>query len=210
MGIGQGDRLPSDGIKSRRTPHSSGRALRRARRVSRSGCLRSSSGDCFAVADAYGDIRGAGDGFFRDDTRVLSRFRLPSAAGRHRCSRRIAQPGQRALHRQPDQPADAKLAADATPQGAIHIERAALAMAGAAVRTHQPHQLPHGPQIVPVDLSFAADFRDMFEVRGSTRPRARRRRTRPSGCRHACSPATTAWTALAQQPPSHSPHGRTG
>ena len=33
-------------------------------------------GDCFAVADAYGDIRGAGDGFFRDDTRVLSEFRL--------------------------------------------------------------------------------------------------------------------------------------
>src|SRR5690606_39670963 len=33
-------------------------------------------GDCFAVADAYGDIRGLGDGFFRDDTRVLSEFRL--------------------------------------------------------------------------------------------------------------------------------------
>ncbi|MDX8463756.1 glycogen debranching N-terminal domain-containing protein, partial [Mesorhizobium humile] len=33
-------------------------------------------GDCFAVTDAYGDIRGAGDGFFRDDTRVLSEFRL--------------------------------------------------------------------------------------------------------------------------------------
>ena len=33
-------------------------------------------GDCFVVADAYGDIRGTGDGLFRDDTRVLSRFRL--------------------------------------------------------------------------------------------------------------------------------------
>ena len=33
-------------------------------------------GDCFAVADAYGDIRGVGDGFFRDDTRVLSLYRL--------------------------------------------------------------------------------------------------------------------------------------
>ena len=32
--------------------------------------------DCFVVADGYGDIRGTGDGLFRDDTRVLSRFRL--------------------------------------------------------------------------------------------------------------------------------------
>ena len=28
--------------------------------------------DCFVVADSYGDIRGIGDGLFRDDTRVLS------------------------------------------------------------------------------------------------------------------------------------------
>ena len=32
--------------------------------------------DCFIVSDSYGDIRGTGDGLFRDDTRVLSRFRL--------------------------------------------------------------------------------------------------------------------------------------
>jgi hypothetical protein len=33
-------------------------------------------GDTFVVADAFGDILGDGDGLFRDDTRVLSRFRL--------------------------------------------------------------------------------------------------------------------------------------
>ena len=33
-------------------------------------------GDTFVVADASGDILGGGDGLFRDDTRVLSRFRL--------------------------------------------------------------------------------------------------------------------------------------
>src|SRR3954451_21777139 len=32
--------------------------------------------DCFVVADSYGDVHGIGDGLFRDDTRVLSRFRL--------------------------------------------------------------------------------------------------------------------------------------
>src|SRR3954451_468159 len=34
------------------------------------------SDDTFVVADASGDILGEGDGLFRDDTRVLSRFRL--------------------------------------------------------------------------------------------------------------------------------------
>ena len=44
-------------------------------------------GDAFIVADANGDILGATDGFFDDDTRLLSRFRLvigertPSALG---------------------------------------------------------------------------------------------------------------------------------
>ena len=38
-------------------------------------------GDTFIAADAYGDITGEGDGFFHDDTRLLSRFRL-SLAGR--------------------------------------------------------------------------------------------------------------------------------
>src|SRR5215204_5576105 len=33
-------------------------------------------GDTFVVADAFGDILGDGDGLFRDDTRVLSRYRL--------------------------------------------------------------------------------------------------------------------------------------
>src|SRR5689334_13062521 len=32
--------------------------------------------DCFVVNDAYGDIVGAADGLFHDDTRILSRFRL--------------------------------------------------------------------------------------------------------------------------------------
>ena len=34
----------------------------------------------FLVADALGDIHGSGDGLFRRDTRVLSRFRLKIGA----------------------------------------------------------------------------------------------------------------------------------
>ena len=32
--------------------------------------------DTFLVADAFGDLAGAGDGMFRNDTRILSLFRL--------------------------------------------------------------------------------------------------------------------------------------
>ena len=32
--------------------------------------------DTFLVADAFGDVLGAGDGLFHDDTRILSRFQL--------------------------------------------------------------------------------------------------------------------------------------
>ena len=32
--------------------------------------------DMFAVADVFGDIAGGDDGLFKDDTRILSRFRL--------------------------------------------------------------------------------------------------------------------------------------
>src|ERR1700761_8489316 len=33
-------------------------------------------GDAFVVADDYGDILGGADGFFDDDTRLISRLRL--------------------------------------------------------------------------------------------------------------------------------------
>ena len=33
-------------------------------------------GDTFLVADAVGDVTGEGDGFFHNDTRLLSCFRL--------------------------------------------------------------------------------------------------------------------------------------
>ena len=36
-------------------------------------------GDSFVVANAYGDIQGGSDGFFHNDTRLLSTYRLTVA-----------------------------------------------------------------------------------------------------------------------------------
>jgi glycogen debranching enzyme len=127
--------------------------------------------DCFVVADAYGDIRGAGDGLFSNDTRVLSRFRLfvgnrmPSLLGASLSQDNILFTSN--LTNLPLASPDGK----ETPQGVVHIERTRflwrdrmyerLAFSNYSVRS----------VTVPVQLDFAADFRDMFEVRGTTRSR---------------------------------------
>jgi glycogen debranching enzyme len=127
--------------------------------------------DCFVVADAYGDIRGAGDGLFSNDTRVLSRFRLfvgnrmPSLLGASLSQDNILFTSN--LTNLPLASADGK----ETPQGVVHIERTRflwrdrmyerLAFANYSIRE----------VTLPVQFDFAADFRDMFEVRGTTRTR---------------------------------------
>ena len=79
--------------------------------------------DCFVVADAYGDIRGTGDGLFRDDTRVLSRFRLfvgnrmPSLLGASLSQDNILFTAN--LTNLPLTSPDGR----DTPQGVVHIER---------------------------------------------------------------------------------------
>ncbi|TIP77338.1 MAG: amylo-alpha-1,6-glucosidase, partial [Mesorhizobium sp.] len=83
-------------------------------------------GDCFAVADAYGDIRGAGDGFFRDDTRVLSEFRL--TVGDRQTSllgASLSQDNVLFTSNLTNLPMQSVRGRD-IPQGAIHIERVRL------------------------------------------------------------------------------------
>ena len=83
-------------------------------------------GDCFVVADAYGDIRGGGDGLFRDDTRVLSHFRLlvgervPSLLGAS-----LSQDNMIFTANLTNLPLTT-LDGSATPQGVIYIERSRL------------------------------------------------------------------------------------
>lgn len=126
-------------------------------------------GDCFAVADAYGDIRGAGDGFFRDDTRVLSEYRL-SIGGRATSLLGASLSRDNVLFTAnlTNMPIKSLGGRD-IPQGAIHIERVRLLWED---RLYERITLSNYSQVhstVLVSLQFAADFRDMFEVRGSTR-----------------------------------------
>ena len=123
----------------------------------------------FLLADALGDIQGADDGLFTNDTRMLSRFNLfvagrsPSLLGAaidrdntlftaHLTNRPLSAPGELAI-----------------PKGVIHIERNRLLWRG---RWHEQITLTNfGDRDAEVALLFtyAADFADIFEVQGTVR-----------------------------------------
>ena len=126
-------------------------------------------GDTFAVADAHGNITGDGDGLFHDDTRLLSRFTL-SLAGRPLELLGGALSDDNVvftanLTNRPLPP----IGGQSTRQGIIHVERSRLIW---EQRLYERLRLRNFGQIeaqLPLRLEFAADFRDMFEVRGLTR-----------------------------------------
>lgn len=126
-------------------------------------------GDCFVVSDAYGDIRGVGDGFFRDDTRVLSEYRL-TIGGRSTSllGASLSQDNVLFTSNLTNLPIRSAAGRD-IPQGGIHIERVRLIWQD---RLFERITLSNYSQVhstILLSLHFAADFRDMFEVRGSTR-----------------------------------------
>jgi glycogen debranching enzyme len=126
-------------------------------------------GDCFAVADAYGDIRGLGDGFFRDDTRVLSELRL-TLGGRSTSllGTSLSQDNVVFTANLTNLPIKSAGGRD-IPQGAIHIERMRLIWQDRLFERITLSNYSQEHSTVLLSLRFAADFRDMFEVRGSTR-----------------------------------------
>jgi glycogen debranching enzyme len=129
------------------------------------------SRDCFLVVDEHGDIAGGVEGFYEDDTRLLSRFRLlvggrpPSTLGAavwrnnvvytfHGANRPLPAMGERA-----------------TPPGVMHVERRRFLWRRRLYErvSVTNHSLDH--ELLPLTIEFAADFRDMFEIRGRARKR---------------------------------------
>jgi glycogen debranching enzyme len=130
------------------------------------------SGDTFVVCDAFGDIRGAADGLFHNDTRMLSAFALDlggkppsllSAAISHDNVLFTAN-----LSNKPLPPMGER----ATPQGVIHLERERFLWEARMYERISCVNYDDSEVRVTLALRFEADFRDIFEVRGT--PRARR------------------------------------
>jgi glycogen debranching enzyme len=125
--------------------------------------------DTFVVANAFGDIRGEGDGLFRKDTRLLSRLQLtlggqtPSLLAAAVSEDNVFFTAH--LSNRPLPP----LGQAETPEGVIHLERSRLLWDSRLYERLVLINFGENQAVVPLALDFAADFRDMFEVRGAAR-----------------------------------------
>ncbi|HVM99282.1 MAG TPA: glycogen debranching N-terminal domain-containing protein [Caulobacteraceae bacterium] len=128
-------------------------------------------GHAFLVADANGDVTSGAEGLFDRDTRVLSRFvflvgerhptRLSSTVSRdnavftfHGTNRAIPPVNGRG-----------------TPRGAIHVERRRALQGERLYERIRCTNFGLDQVMLPLVFEYAADFRDMFEVRGVRRAR---------------------------------------
>jgi glycogen debranching enzyme len=124
----------------------------------------------FLVADALGDIHGDGDGFFRRDTRVLSTYRLLiGGAATSLLSSGVSADNVFFRAHVTNRPLP-ELGGHVTPQGVVHIERARFLWQGRLYERLAFTNYGGQNVAVPIELAFAADFADIFEVRGYPRP----------------------------------------
>ncbi|WP_231118151.1 amylo-alpha-1,6-glucosidase [Lysobacter silvisoli] len=126
-------------------------------------------GDSFLIANGYGDIAGPSEGLFHNDTRLLSLYRLSLGEARPALlgasvSRDnaffVAHLTNRAL---------SPLGEAGTPQGLVHIARTRLLLHERMYERIACTNYDSRPALLPLRFELAADFRDMFEVRGSVR-----------------------------------------
>lgn len=128
-------------------------------------------GDTFLVADMYGDVTGEADGLFSNDTRMLSTFRLRLGGRRPSLlSGGVSQDNVFFTAHMTNQPLP-PLGDAATPQGVLHVERERFLWSGRVFERVTLFNYGQTPVRAPLVVQFAADFRDMFEVRGQKRAR---------------------------------------
>ncbi|EHM01965.1 Amylo-alpha-1,6-glucosidase [Acetobacteraceae bacterium AT-5844] len=125
-------------------------------------------GDSFGLFDRAGDLdgqNGSPEGLFHLDTRYLSRLRLrlngatPVLLGSAVCTDNTT------------------LTCDLTnqegsdlPRGQLHLRRTKLFWTGACHERVAIRNFGDKPHHVRIDVDFASDFADLFEVRGRSRP----------------------------------------
>ena len=138
--------------------------------------------DTFIVSDSHGDIVGAGDGLFHDDTRILSRWELTIGdRAPTLLSGAVSQDNvyftSHGLNRAIPAPAG-----PLGPPGVVHIERKRFLWDERMYERIRVTSYNTETIALPLGLYFEADFRDMFEVRGARRPaRGRLSPPQPTG-----------------------------
>ncbi|MFC7301923.1 glycogen debranching N-terminal domain-containing protein [Cognatiluteimonas weifangensis] len=126
-------------------------------------------GDSFLVANAYGDIEGDSDGLFHDDTRLLSLCRLRIAGARpEMLSAAVTRDNVFFVAHLTNRPLP-PLGIGAMPSGLLHVARTRFLSGNRLYERLCVRNYGLQPARVPLQIGYGADFRDMFEVRGSVR-----------------------------------------
>lgn len=126
-------------------------------------------GDTFLVTDAWGDMKGGAEGLFDHDTRLLSRFQMTVGLARpSRLSSGVGQDNVFFTCHSTNRPLP-PMGGRSAPAGVLHIERRRF------VRDRRMFErirmVNHGVEdvLLPLAFEFAADFADIFQVRGTPR-----------------------------------------
>ncbi len=127
------------------------------------------NGDMFMVGDAVGNVTGASEGLFFNDTRMLSHFRL--CVGGRALSLLGAAVGQDnvTFHSNLTNKPLPPIGGTPTPEGIIHVERARILWQERLYERLRITNYGRKATQMMLRLDLAADFRDMFEVRGIAR-----------------------------------------
>ena len=125
----------------------------------------------FLVADELGDVAGERDGLFCADTRFLSRFAITiGGAAPSLLSSGVSQDNVIFRANLTNRPLP-ELGGVRTPEGVIHIERTRLLWDSRLFERITLTNYGNTGVLLPLQFAFAADFADIFEVRGYHRTR---------------------------------------
>ena len=125
--------------------------------------------DTFLVADAWGDMKGGADGLFDHDTRLLSRFVMTAGLARpSRLSSGVSRDNVYFTCHSTNRPLP-PMGGRSAPAGVLHLERRRFVWAGRMFE--RVRMANHGIEdvLLPLAFDFAADFADIFQVRGTLR-----------------------------------------
>ena len=129
------------------------------------------AGDCFLVADGWGDLREGAEGLFDNDTRILSRLVLRVGQARpSRLSSGVSQDNVFFTCHATNRPLP-PMGGKSAPAGVLHLERRRFLWERRMFERIRISN--HGVEdvLLPMSVDYGADFADIFEVRGTARAR---------------------------------------
>src|SRR5579872_2616629 len=131
-------------------------------------------GDTFAVFEDNGDVAGGGSdpaGLYYRDTRHLSHFVVSLDGERPLLLSATVHDDNAVFSVDLANPDLLRTGRLTLPRDTIHLRRTTFLWRGACYLRLSVHNFDRQPRSIRLGLEFAADFRDLFEIRGSVRER---------------------------------------